>query len=234
MPFPFSTLMRLILAGSAPPPAPWFEPDANFAFSSITDTNTASADPSRGSTLALTGTAATASAGLWTLATNTKYASPSGAQSTIPASGTPFFLATVLDKNTQGSGYEAIVKFGAGGAFIQFATRNTDFVTTTYFGSSVYTTLSTISAMGVGAHAYWIYSDGASTPTYYFGKDQADVATYVATGATGQTLLTDRQIGSGGNVTMKVGSVESVSRAGMTLADAKAIVAKMQTHHGIA
>jgi hypothetical protein len=77
---------------------------------------------------------------------------------------------------------------------------------------------------------FWIFFDGTQI---LVGVDQTQKGTYAGTiQAMGQQLYV-----GGSNTTTtstrKHGSIQVVQRAGMTLTDAKAIVAKMQTHHSI-
>lgn len=211
----------------------WYEGDSNFAWSTIVDTDTASVNPTIGSAIAGTGTAAVAAGGLWTMQTDTKYTG-SSAISTTPASGTPFLFAFVMDKNTQGTSYVTLVSIGTGAAYIKFAMDGTYLTLNTWFGTTLATNIQTIATVPTGAHVHWMYSDGGSSPTYCIGRDQTDITTLAPPAASGKTLDATRTIGHGSGVVTKMGSMQTVSRAGMTLADAKSIVAKMQAHHGIA
>lgn len=234
MPLAFSTLMRLILAGSAPPPAPWFEPDAKFAWSTITDTDTASINPSVGSAIALTsGTAAVANANLWEMQGDSYYYNSTAVASNTPASGTPVLFALVMDKTGLTGSYKNIAIFGTG-PYLKFDTNSTDLLARGYFGAISSIGHGAISALPSGSHVYWIYMDGASNPTMYSGRDQNDVGNIYIAAAAGTAFLRGVRLGDTASMVCKLGSCQVVSRAGMTLADAKAIVAKMQAHHGIA
>lgn len=211
----------------------WYEGDSNFVWSTIVDTDTASINPIYGSAIAGTGTAAVAAGGLWTMQTNTKYTG-SSAISTTPASGTPFLFAFVMDKAAQGSGYVTLASIGTGGEYIQFVTDGSNLSLSTWFSASLGTTIQTLATVPTGSHVHWVYGDGGSSPTFHIGRDQTSITTLSPPAASGKTLGYTRTIGNGSGVVTKMGSMQSVSRAGMTLADAKAIVAKMQAHHGIA
>ena len=139
-----------------------------------------------------------------------------------------------MDKNTQGTSYVTLVSIGTGAAYIKFAMDGTYLTLNTWFGTTLATNIQTIATVPTGAHVHWMYSDGGSSPTYCIGRDQTDITTLAPPAASGKTLDATRTIGHGSGVVTKMGSMQTVSRAGMTLADAKAIVAKMQAHHGIA
>lgn len=221
----------------------WYEGDSNFAWSTITDTDTAAITPIYGSAIAGTGTAAIRTSYtdkdgltdkfLWTMQTDTKYTG-SSAIASIPASGTPFLFAFVMDKNTQGTSYVTLASIGIGAAYIKFAMDGTNLTLNTWFGTTLATNIQTIATVPTGAHVHWVYGDGGSSPTFHIGRDQTSITTLAPPAASGQSFGPTRTLGNGSGVTAKLGSMQTVSRVGMTLADAKAIVAKMQAHHGIA
>lgn len=74
----------------------------------------------------------------------------------------------------------------------------------------------------------WAFWDGTTARA---GYDQIEnTAAAVAKDFSGGI---SQYVKVGDNTQMKVGAVQSVARAGMTITDALAIVAKMQTHHSI-
>ena len=214
----------------------WYESDAKFAWSTITDTDTAAINPIRGGTVALTsGTAAVAGGGLWDLQTNSYYYNGTTAVATnLPQSGTPMLFAMVMDKDNHVANFTVIAGFGTT-PYLQFTTDGSALYGKIYTGSAAHSvSFGNVTSLPTGAHVYWIYMDGAGSPTMYVGRDQNDVGNIGSPSSSGQTFGKGLQIGNTSGMLAKIGSVEVVSRAGMTRADAKAIVAKMQAHHGIA
>lgn len=210
----------------------WYQADSKFAWSTITDTDTAAVNPTVGSVLTLNaGTAAVAGGGLWDMQGATRYTLSTATLSDTPASGTPFLFAAVIDKDNHATDYVTFVNWGSG-TYVRFARSGGDFRVSTYFTAGVYIIVD--ATMVAGAQVYWCYGDGAATPTFYGGRNQTTSANSLVSGASGLTIDRTITVGNGTTDNTKHGSVQVVSRAGMTLADAKAIVAKMQAHHGIA
>lgn len=217
------------IPGIAPPI--WYETDALFVWDSVADTDTAQINPAIGGALALThGAAATYSSGLWDF-NATRYAGASG-MSAASNFGAPLLFAAVLERGDQASAYFALCKFGAAGAFAQINLDALNVRAEMYNASTklvVATTLTNISQKKV----VWGYFNGIDTLTA--GANQSDSGSVVDAGLASGSVGRDVRIGGSASGDSKAnhGSVQYVRRAGMTLADAKAIVAKMQAHHGI-
>lgn len=212
----------------------WYDASAKWAWSTITDTDSSAVNPTVGSSITLTsGTAPTPATGLWTMAADSYYSNTTSIASNTPSSGTPFLFAMVMDKFNLSSSFKTLARL-SGANFVRFYTNAANFVVDTYFGTAVSASFGTFASLPTGAHVYWAYFDGAGSPTMYIGRNQSDVANVVVSGASGNTLDRTIVIGNASGMGHKQGSIQFVSKSGMTLADAKAIVAKMQTHHGIA
>lgn len=218
----------------------WYEIDAKFAWDSIADSDNAQIDPTTGNTLSLlAGSGAVVADGLWDM-DGDRYGSASGSISSISLN-TPLLIAAVLDKDNQSSTYVPILTVGTGN-FAQFrvsanATAEFNFQLLSGSGGVNNTQLAFSGATPAGKHVFWAYYDAAaSSPYVRIGIDQTETNAQQKSHA-GQTLNTAVYVGGSASTTgsqMKHGSMQFVSRSGMTLADAKAIVAKMQTLHGIA
>ena len=213
-------------------PVLWYETDALFAWDSIADTDPTQINPVVGGALALThGPAAALTSGLWDF-NSTRYAYASGMSATSNF-GAPLLFAAVLEKGDQASAYFALCQFGAGAAFARInldgANIRSDMYNATTRGV-VAATLTSISQKKV----IWGYFNGIDTLTA--GVNQSESGSVVDAGLASGGITRDVRIGgtASGDSKANHGSVQYVSRSGMTLADAKAIVAKMQAHHGIA
>jgi len=215
----------------------WYQNDAIFAFSTVVDTDTAAVNPTIGSSLPRTvGSGAAVSGDLWDMDGNC-YGAVTGMTATIQNSKS-FLVAMVLDRDNQSGGFQTVLSLG-GGNFFSFYTAST---VSTNFSIRYFVNLSwdivlhfvTSGNVPTGKHVYWAFWD-INTKILTVGIDQTNGQTS-STDISAQTITQNLYYGgnsSGAGSNMKHGSLQVVNRAGMTLADAKAAVAKMQTYHSI-
>lgn len=207
----------------------WYEADAKFAWSSITDSDNAQINPVIGNALPLTaGTGATVVDGLWDMDGNV-YAGSGTATGLDPTK--PYLIAGVFDKDNMEANNDAWQV--TSGMYFQTAGGNFRF---RYLAASTYShNFLTAGGFPAGKHVYWAYYDGAGTLTT--GYDQVENTSTLAI-TPGGTMLSTMRIGGPGNTSpsskAKHGSKQIISRTTMSKAEAKAMVAKMQTYHGIA
>lgn len=217
----------------------WYEADSKFVWSSISDTDSAEINPIiGGGALALkAATPATISGGVWDM-DNACYSSASSMVSTVPGNS-PYLVAAVLDKDNIGTASYVVVFQVGGSPYIQYSTSSgadSNFKANVYVnGGTVGVKFKATGTIPTGSHVYWVYGDGTGNITA--GIDQSAGETSYRDPGT-SVFSTDMYVGSSNNNTpvskMKHGSIQVLSRTGMTLTDAKAIVAKMQALHGIA
>lgn len=216
------------------PASTWYEADASFAWDSISDSDNAAIDPVIGSSLTLTGTAATIASGLWDMGEAGRYGSTTGSIATLSGNN-PILLAAVLDKDNHTAGFRFIV-YGGGPQFFTLYNNGSNILVGRWnAGASI--DQACAAANPTGAHVYWTYYDAdPTTPKIHSGIDQTEFGTGTAANYSGVTFTRDLTIGgpnSANSSNMKHGSTQIVNRSGMTLANALAIVQKMQTLHGI-
>lgn len=212
----------------------WYEADARFAWDSIADVDNAAINPIIGGNLALTGTAATIASGLWDTGEVGRYTSATASIATISANN-PILLAAVLDKDNHSASFRFVVYCGSGQLFTLY--NNGSNVLVGRWNTGVAIDQACAAANPTGKHVYWTYYDAdPTTPKIHSGIDQVEFGTGTAANFAGVTFARDLTIGgpnSANSSNMKHGSTQIVNRSGMTLANALAIVQKMQTLHGI-
>lgn len=204
----------------------WYEGDARFAWSSITDSDPAAVNPIIGGALALAGTPASVAGGLWAMGGAASYTSGSTGST---AGNVPWLVAAVIDRNSDVSGFKAPVQFGNSGKIITFYTGGggaSNFMARFLQGSN--TDVKFASSAPSGKHVFWAFWDGTKVRA---GYDQIENAAAAVTKDFSAGITPYVKLGD--NTQMKIGSVQSVPREGMTITDALAIVAKMQAHHSI-
>lgn len=231
----FDTFNLSFTTGSA-----WYEADALFAWSTLTDTDTAAVNPDIGSTLPLnSGSAATYSGAdkAWQF-TAGEYTGSGLISAHAPTK--PTLIAYVFDRSTQGQTWSYLTHIG-GANFISLGADgglSTSVGFTGNIGSRGFAQATKFSLPTVGKNVLWMYID-PDARVITCGKNQADV--YVDTtrpAAFFAALPPNLTFGTGGPTdttynTTKLGGLEVVNRTGLTLAQAKAIVAKIQAHHSI-
>jgi hypothetical protein len=214
----------------------WYQSDANYAFSSIDDSDNATMNPSVGAALPrITGAGATIADAMWNMDGNGYYHA-TAANATMSLNNS-LLIAMVLDKDNHSAGYSVIASFG-GGDYWSFYTGTgvaTNFCVRTVFANvGVDNKINFVGTTPAGKHVYWAFWD-ATTGILTAGMDQTANATN-STNLLGCAL--SRNVSIGGNTgaaasSMKYGSFQVVSRAGWTLAQAMTAVAKMQSYHSI-
>jgi hypothetical protein len=208
-----------------------WESSAIFYFDSIADSSATAMNPSVGSTLVKTGGPdATVSGGLWTAAggSGTDYnANPAMTASLSFASN--WMLEIVLNKGTLTGGFNIPVFRIGGSSYLQIGTWGGD--------TSVSCQISNGSAdvfcdipWDATTHAFW-YAFDVGTGLITFGKDQTTIGTQAAPagGWPGSMAGYVQYQGRGA----KWGTTQVVQQAGLTVTQAKAVVAKLQTKHSI-
>jgi hypothetical protein len=212
----------------------WYASDAKFAWSALVDTDPATIDPQVGGQLTvLNGSAVTQSGGLLTFTGSTRYGSATAVASTTPRT-TPYLIAIVLDKN--GNNTASLRHAVLGNATNINCSNGFTFPNRIRFHGPDMAEMPTTSGdTPSGKHVHWFYSDGATVRRV--GMDQTENTAAAVSGSLAGAYGREAYVGAdhlGGQFSLgKVGAVQIVSRAGMTLADALAIVADMQTLHGI-
>lgn len=205
----------------------WYEAVAKFAWSGITDSDPAAMNPTIGGTLSLTGTAAVVASGMWDMNGTANYSS-SATGST--AGNTPWLVAAVIDRDGSTTAFNQMLQFGNSSKMVMFQMGNgtaSQFVAQFYQGSA---TDVPFAAGGYpsGKHVAWAFWDGTKVRA---GYDQVENTAAAVTKVFDGGITQYVSVGS--SCQMKVGAIQSVPKAGMTITDALAIVAKMQAHHSI-
>ena len=164
-----------------------------------------------------------------------KYKSTTGLTTTFSGADS-YLVAGVLDIDNQAAASTVILEVATSSAYIQF---QLSFAGISGFRLGLYdgsTASVPFSPVNTGKKAYWGFYDGVAK-VFYSGVNQSSSAS-TARDMSAKSFGRDVAIGgasaSAAQSAMKHGSMQVVSRSGMTLANAKAIVAKMQTLHSIA
>jgi hypothetical protein len=212
-------------------PSTEWESSSIFYWDSIADSSATAMNPSVGTTMAKSGGVdATISGGLWTAAggSGTSYeANPAMTASLSFASN--WMLEIVLNKGTMTGGFNIPIMRIGGSSYLQIGTWGGD--------TSVSCQISNGSAdvfcdipWDATTHAFW-YAFDVGTGLITFGKDQTTVGTQAAPsgGWPGSMAGYVQYQGRGA----KWGTTQVVQQAGLTVTQAKAIVAKLQTKHSI-
>ena len=213
----------------------WYAADALFAWDSIADSNNAAINPVIGGTVALTtGTGATVASGLWDM-DGTVYRELSTALTARLDDSKPILIAAVLDEDNHTANFVTVLQVG-GANSIRLTMSSGNQPRFDWVSGSTGQIRTQEAAMTGGKKVYWTFYDPATTQLRA-GVNQTENTTH---GPQTFTYVDDTSrgviIGSEATTSrslMKHGSMQVINRSGMTLADAKAIVAKMQTLHGI-
>ena len=204
----------------------WYEGDSTFAWSGITDSDPAAVNPTIGGTLALAGTPATVASGMWAMGGAANYTSGAAG---VNAGNVPWLVAAVIDRNSDTSGFKAPVQVGNSSKVITFYTGSGGAGGfTARFLQGGNTDVKFAASAPSGKHVFWAFWDGTKVRA---GYDQIENAAAAVTKDMSSGISPYVKLGD--NTQMKIGAVQSVARTGMTITDALAIVAKMQTHHSI-
>lgn len=217
----------------------WYAADSRFAWNSISDTDNVQINPDLGNALprVVGSTYAAISAGLWDM-DGVAYRSTGGMTAAF-SFGRPLLIAAVLDKDNHTGTYRPVLRVGSS-SYIEFYI---DSSVTTNFNARIYTTAAAnennvkfTASTPTGPHVYWAYWDGVDTITAGYDQITGNSATRSAHAAASGTAAVTVGSGDGSSAlsNMKHGSMLFLDRSGLTLTQAKAIVAKMQALHGIA
>jgi len=215
----------------------WYPADAQFVWDSIVDTDSTQIDPIIGNALPRSAgsTYAAVSGGLWDM-DGVAYAHEPALIGGPYTWGTPCLFAAVLDKDNHTDAWVGIVTLGVG-SFLSFYFWGDDFVARMYTSppSSEIQAKFTAGALPSGKQVYWAYWDGAGELTS--GVNQVTGESKQMPEAVdaffSQKIVVGGFTDSPAQSKMKHGSTLALLRPGLTLAQAKAIVAKMQARHGI-
>jgi hypothetical protein len=208
-----------------------WESSAIFYFDSIADSSATAMNPSVGSTLAKTGGVdATISGGLWTAAggSGTDYnANPAMTASLSFASN--WMLEIVLNKGTLTGGFNIPVFRIGGSSYLQIGTWGGDTSVSCQISNGAADVFCDI-PWDATTHAFW-YAFDVGTGLITFGKDQTTIGTQSAPsgGWPGSLAGYVQYQGRGA----KWGTTQVVQQSGLTVTQAKAVVAKLQTKHSI-
>lgn len=224
---------------------PWYEGDAQYVWSSTSDTDTAAVDPIIGGQLIQKSASPAAISGsLWDM-TSANYNSSTGFAATVDLSK-PFLFALVVDKNNQASSTARLVYVGNEATdSVSFGSGSTSSIPEFRFymagallGPGAFLTQATWSAKGT-VLVHWLdYDPNDASNTVLAGTNST---TYTFSGVltvpTGRTLTRNLTYGNSSGTTglsaIKQGLTQFVSRAGMTRTDKANIIAKMRAQAGI-
>jgi hypothetical protein len=216
----------------------WYEGDALYAMGMTEQTSASPIVPRIGGniTAVTPGTLDTVAGLLSMVGASTYVSSTAGVSNlTIDRTKATLLMAVVAQGGTNATS-QTIVQFGAS-QFCRLATSatNANLVRWRLAGNGAAGGADTsfvTQSWSTTAQVFWIFFD-PSADLVYVGRNQT---TDNGTGTTftafsGNTLVRDVRWQAGTNP--KIGSIESVQRAGMTLAQAKSLVAKLQALHSI-
>jgi hypothetical protein len=221
-------------AGAAPS-GDWYEADAIFAWNSITDTDNAQIDPVIGSAVPLvTGAGATIGSGLWDM-DGIVYSNVTTALISDLDRTKPVLIAHAIDEDNHVTNFVSVFKVGSSFR-CQLALSGSNQPRYDWFGTASAGVRCEEAAMSAGLKIYWTYFN-LSTSFVHAGINQTENTTggpvaFAPTTGIGRDVVVGSDNATARSA-MKHGSLQIVNRTGMTLTDAKAIVQKMQTLHGI-
>jgi hypothetical protein len=210
----------------------WRESDAVWAHNTTTDTDTAQFNPDVGSAVGLAiGSAMVASGGVWTN-TNGEYSASVGLSAPVDLTHNALFVVVGNKGSMSGTPLQPMFQFGAfprlhagtwGSAMLFDWHVQSGTIDQTFTGSAFTSTL------GVR----WFFVDVTNNVLRWGLNQTEDPGSGITIPANFPTSLS-QDLDIGINQAPAVwGSSEVVPRAGMTLADAKAIVQKLMTLHSI-
>jgi hypothetical protein len=205
----------------------WYEADARFVWDPETDTSTAAMNPTIGNALSLnSGAGAIAEADRWSM-NSSAYGSSSALTSGLDYTKPTLIALTAAQIGGAAASYLAmfgtIVGVFATGGDTTFGWR--------ILGGGVDTTIESGWTDTDNLNVFWMFYDPA-TDTLTVGQNQTDGTSQVL-GSTVNTLAASNHLDIFNAGNYKLGKVQALSRTGMTLAQAKALVQKMQDAQGI-
>jgi hypothetical protein len=193
----------------------WYAGDASFALKMSAQT-TASMVPDVGGTLTLTGSGASIASNLLVCGASASYANSSG-MSAAQDFTKPCVIA--LLGNSNGATYTGqwLLWIGSGGRWVR-ASPDTGALLWEIFDGTTTTQISC--AWDATNKSNWLYHDGAGN--YTVGRDATTVNTGTQTPPSGPNATISQSV-SIGSTTAKLGTIETVWRTGLTLAQAKTL-----------
>lgn len=215
----------------------WYEADATFAWNSITDADATQINPEIGSAMTLAnGTGAVISDGMWQFDGATRYYSATATKAVISTANGPILWAAVMDATGVSSWYKTIWHHGAGNFMATYFGEPTKFYPRANVSGANVPVIYYADGAPTGKNVYWCLYDPA-TSLMHAGKNQVSNGSILHD--FGPISLFTQALHIGGpsgsaQSLIKHGSMQIVSRAGLTMTDVLGIVAKMQNLHGIA
>lgn len=213
----------------------WYEADSIFAWSPKGTVDTVAMYPEIGNTIPLTaGTGAVSDGELWKFNEDACYHNPKGMESGIALNKSMLF-ASVVDLDGWRGYYKFLNKISNGNFMALYFGDHPRLNMYSYIGSAGPDLPTSPKMLPVGKHVHWVFYDNVSK-TWYSGIDQTTEATVVSDRNT-HSLGSHVYIGGHDWNMMrskaKHGCMQVLNREGMTLVEAKRIIGKMATHHGI-
>jgi hypothetical protein len=210
----------------------WYESDALMALDMTLQASAATLDPTIGGNIGRTaGAGGTFAGGLLDPGGSTQWGAGTALIS-APDMTAPALFAVVVKKDDMAATGIELLRFGDSDWVGLNVSGGGNFYWSIYNGA-VDTQLVMDWSDNVTA-VFWVMTDQANNKVYW-GKNQTELnAGGGTTKNTGWMSALTRSVNIFTGTTEKLGSMEAVNRTGMTVTDAKAIVAKMQTLHSIA
>lgn len=214
----------------------WYDIDSSFVWDSKTSADNTKITPVIGGVIPLVeGVGAVITDGMWAMANSNRYYSATGVVADIQLDKSAMWAA-VLNLSGQTGYYKNLWRQGAGNFISTTSMSATSLELVSNIGGSSVPALKFAPAFPIGPHVFWLYYD-SSVGKVYAGYDQV-VNGSVLVAFSG---VLNRRLSIGGSTDTagmtsgaKHGSMQILSRGGLSLADTLAMVARMQSYHGIA
>lgn len=214
----------------------WYDSDALFALDTTKLVNTASLVPQLGAAMALGNASPQASLvdGMVNM-TDAWYLGATVSKDVISLAK-PMFIAFVMDHNAAPK-YGRVITVGSGN-FIGWTAQGGDFVISANIAAKSIPSLTHAGKTSPGKKVFWVYYAADGTNNLVCGINQVTGASVTTQWNSGDNISRNLAFGNTGNVAPnnsnnKHGSFCIMNRTGFTLADGKALVAKMQALHNI-
>jgi hypothetical protein len=211
-------------------PATWYEAGDKFAWSTVDDTTPAALNPAVGNALTLTGTAATVVTGGWDMSSVATYTG-GGATGTLAYTDSPLFVVVGRVDNNAAS-FKNVAVFGTGSDVVQFTTfTGPNRLAAKWNGSTGGASLDEAHSFSNTLEVHWIWFDNANLKVYSgvnLTEFTSGGTSYVSQGSA--TFSDFVQIGDTSDAV--IAAAKSGPAVG-TLTQAKAIIQKVMTKHGI-
>jgi hypothetical protein len=213
----------------------WYEGDALYALDMTHAVQTANLlDAIIGGNLVPTTTPGTLAGGLLNMTGGSNYTSTTALISNLTVDNTQSTLAVVvLAQGGLAATSQSLLQFGSS-QFLRLSTSTTNANQVRWRmlgGAGGADTSFPTQVWDATPRVFWIFLDPANSKAYA-GRNQSTEIDQAHTNWTNNTFVRELQVRANSNP--KFGSIEVVQRAGLTLAEALAMVQKVQTLHGIA